>query len=214
MPLSRRNWASVRFKQRNRRSKVNDLMKHLRLQQGKRHLRALYPIMLFDTALFILRERGIYSFVSRLIRWLRGERRYRYKRTDYRSYQAYQAIFEPQRSELARQREQSAEWAFRPLFGIITAVHNTPLPHLHATYQSLRDQSYDNWVWYVADASNDHACWDFLLEQRRGDERIRPNRLTANRGISANTNEVLHVAESNAAVDYVVMLDHDDTLAP
>src|SRR5262249_27521009 len=66
------------------------------------------------------------------------------------------------------------------------------------------------WLWHVVDASPDDRIWTYLTGLASADPRIRPIRLPANRGIAGNTNEGLRAATG----DFVVMLDHDDTIAP
>lgn len=189
-------------------------MQRDRPHRNKWHWQAFYLVMLVDTALFILRKKGIRSLIDRLVKWMRGERRYATDRDTFRSYRFYQNLFEPNPLELAQQRTQSRAWLFQPTFGVVTAVYNAPLPYLRETYESLRNQSYENWLWFVVDASDNELCWHYLTEQGQDDSRIKIVRRVTNQGISINTNYALQAAERDTSVDFIVMLDHDDTLAP
>ncbi len=125
-------------------------------------------------------------------------------------YQIFQDTFEPTENELRLQSKDWIQWTSAPILNLITAVYSPPFPVLQKTIQSVLDQTYGNWVWNIADASEEDTIWKYLLELSQSDPRIRTHRLKQNGGISNNTNFALQ----NATGDYIVMLDHDDTIAP
>jgi GT2 family glycosyltransferase len=131
------------------------------------------------------------------------------KKQEEQRYREFQRQFEPGADDLSKQRIEVSQWEEKPLFSIVTAVYNPPLSVFEEAVQSVQAQTYDNWEWRIADASSEGAIWAYLSELAEQDARIKPVRLSENRGISANTNAVLR----EAAGDYIVLLDHDDTIA-
>lgn len=117
---------------------------------------------------------------------------------------------EPGKAELTRQRRdpQQAGW---PRISVLTPVYN-PSPNVLAdTLASVESQTYANWELCVVDAGSDSpGVRDVLEAAARRDQRVKLKRLDKNLGISGNQNEALAMATG----DYVVVLDHDDVLAP
>lgn len=128
----------------------------------------------------------------------------------FSTYEAYWKAHEPNAESLKKQRTESQSWQTKPLLSVVTAVYDPPLRIFRETVQSVLSQTYAHWVWNIVDASTDNEIWRYLSRLASEDSRIRPVKLPDNGGISANTNVALKYAEG----DYVVMLDHDDTLAP
>lgn len=125
-------------------------------------------------------------------------------------FEEYQYNMEPHAEELKRQSIESCQWTVRPSFSIVTAVYRPPLQVLAETVHSVLHQTYDNWIWNIADASGDDQVWQCLLQFATGEPRLRVTRLTENKSISENFNAALREAKN----DFAVLLDHDDTLAP
>ncbi len=118
---------------------------------------------------------------------------------------------EPGPAELGQQRTLSSGWSYRPLISIITPVYNTPLDILQATIASVINQTYSNWEWCLADgASSDPKIVALLSELAQGDARVKLTCLERNLGIVGNSNAALTLSEG----EFMVLLDHDDTLAP
>lgn len=196
---------------------------------------------LLVTARLILREDGWSSLVKRLIHWMRGERGYWLERfiasgapseqypatfkqwlvehvppdSPYLFYPAVDTEYqrhiyatEPDHSELAEQRVESQQWNHRPLLSIVTPVYRPPLDVFRETVASVLAQSYDHWNWYIIDTSPSDEIWQYLASLAAEDNRFIVTR-AENRGISDNTNVVL----KQATGDFIVVLDHDDTLA-
>lgn len=125
-------------------------------------------------------------------------------------YDRFQLLSEPSQKALKQQVRDSGDWDRKPALEIVTAVFAPPLSIFRETVASVLAQTYKQWTWQIADASPDNTIWKFICELVQKDPRIRPLRIAENRGISANINEALR--RSNG--EYIVMLDHDDTLAP
>lgn len=128
------------------------------------------------------------------------------------SYAAWALAHDPDNTALAHQRETSRTWPSRPLVSIITPAYNTRPEWLRACHESLRRQTYDHWEWCVCDdASPDPGVAATLAElAAEPDARMHVTRRASNGGISLATNDALSLASG----DIVVLLDHDDALAP
>lgn len=157
----------------------------------------------------MIRREGFLTFIERVVRWLKGER------TNYIIFQDIindegdvidlaVLLADPSEEELTLQREQPAPVTI----AIVTPLYQPPLEIWRETVESVLNQTYANWKWYVADAGTDTQCWDALLAY--DDDRIHPIKLEVNQGISGNTNTGLKAVTE----DWIVMLDHDDMLAP
>jgi GT2 family glycosyltransferase len=125
-------------------------------------------------------------------------------------YAYFQRAFEPTSKDLRRQQQEWRTWEIQPLLNLVTAVCDPPFSTFRQAVESILRQNYGNWIWNLADASKTEAIWNYLKDLSHQDSRIRPIRLSENNGISANTNVALRATTG----DYVVLFDHDDTLAP
>jgi len=97
---------------------------------------------------------------------------------------------------------------FNPLISVYTGTHNTG-DFLTDTYNSLRDQTYKNWEWVVVDDFSTDGTWDKLVELAKIDIRVRPFRLGRPNG---KIGGVKGTATRLCNGEYLVELDHDDTL--
>ena len=98
----------------------------------------------------------------------------------------------------------------RPRFSVVTPTYNTEPRWLEDLYDDLRAQTVTAWEWCIADdGSTDPATIAALNALRRRDSRVRVS-FGANGGISAATNRAVMLSSA----PYVVMVDHDDRLAP
>ncbi len=149
---------------------------------------------------------------SRAIRALAGRlpRRPRAAAADARAgYQAWAARRAPTGADLARMREASARFAYRPIISLITPVYNTDPRWLRACIDSVRQQAYPHWELCLCDdASTSQPTRDVLADCR--DERIKVVRLAANAHISAASNAALALATG----EFIGLLDHDDEITP
>jgi GT2 family glycosyltransferase len=123
----------------------------------------------------------------------------------------WMASHTPDAGALARMAANQASWPRRPLISVVTPVYNTPPALLRAAIGSVMAQAYPNWELCLCDdASTSAATRDALAELTHGDARIKVARLEQNGGISAASNAALALATG----EFVVLLDHDDELAP
>ena len=98
----------------------------------------------------------------------------------------------------------------RPLFSVLTPVHDPPLEILEQTIASVRDQTFADWeLCLVDDGSGDPEVRE-ALDRAAADPRIRVLRREEAGGISVATNAALELARG----EYVALLDHDDVLVP
>ncbi|EAU66969.1 glycosyltransferase, partial [Stigmatella aurantiaca] len=126
-------------------------------------------------------------------------------------YRAWIARNEPDALGLATQREEQAEFSYRPRISILTPVYNTPPEVLRETIRSVQAQTYPNWELCLVDGNSPMPHVREILQNFAvQDERVCVRRLDLNLGISGNTNEALAMASG----EFIALLDHDDTLAP
>lgn len=96
-----------------------------------------------------------------------------------------------------------------PLFSVITPVHDPPLHLLQACLESVVAQSDADWeLRLVDDGSRDRAVLDMLADFVARDPRIHLERRDEAGGIVTASNAAL----ASARGDFVVLLDHDDTI--
>ena len=126
--------------------------------------------------------------------------------TDYHRWMVQQ---KPTLDDLQRQR--AADFTFRPLMSFIVPVYNPPPHALRDTLEAVFAQSYHKWeLCLVNGDSSNHRILRVLNEFSRRDARVRLRHLTSNLGISGNSNAALEMATG----DFIVLLDHDDTIEP
>jgi O-antigen biosynthesis protein len=126
-------------------------------------------------------------------------------------YQTWIAANEPGTSDLLRQHHAAQALAYRPLISIITPVYNPAPQVLQAAIESVRAQTYDHWNFCLVDGGSDALRVKALLSAyAQQDRRIQVQFLDGNQGISGNSNQALRMATG----EFVVLLDHDDLLAP
>ena len=126
-------------------------------------------------------------------------------------YQQWIQETEPTSTELELQRELSSQLSYQPLLTVLLPVFQVPLWVLRATVDSVCSQTYPNWELCLAHGDPDGAeAREYASQLSQSDPRIRVHLLGANLGISGNSN----VALSMATGEFIVLLDHDDTLAP
>lgn len=94
-----------------------------------------------------------------------------------------------------------------PLVSVYTGTYNTG-DFLRDTYQSLKEQTYQNWEWVVVDDGSTDGTWQRLLALADEDCRVRPMLIRHN-GKIGNTKDL---ATRMANGKYLIELDHDDML--
>ena len=94
-------------------------------------------------------------------------------------------------------------------FSIISPVFNPEWKAFKACVRSVRNQTYPHWQWIlVDDRSTRKWIWPFLRVLSLIDRRIVVRRRETNGGISAATNDALHLVTG----EFTVLLDNDDEL--
>lgn len=118
---------------------------------------------------------------------------------------------EPNRSDLKKLANDCRNFEFSPKISIITPTWNTEEVWLKKAINSVLNQVYYNWELCIADGGSD-VPWirEILTKYSNTDTRIKIKFLDCNKGIASNSNEALSLASG----DYIVLLDHDDELAP
>ena len=98
-----------------------------------------------------------------------------------------------------------------PKFSFITPVYNTPADALTECIASVQDQWFEDWeLCLVNDGSTTEHIARILDQASRDDPRIRVHHREKNGGIVAASNDALGLARG----EFVVLLDHDDTIEP
>jgi GT2 family glycosyltransferase/glycosyltransferase involved in cell wall biosynthesis len=126
-----------------------------------------------------------------------------------RQYQAWIDENEPGAEDLERQRIEAKNLPVRPLLSIMIPVCNIDIQLLKACMDSVLEQTYENWELCIADGSEGTETAPYLSGLAKQDSRIHYLQV-ANGGISRNSNAALDLA----AGEFVIFLDHDDSLAP
>ena len=132
------------------------------------------------------------------------------KKIEFEARSQHGTVSFPNEEEARRQRE--TKFSRNIKFSILVPLYNTPEKFLRQAIDSVREQTYGNWQLCLADGSDaehgdvERICREYASE----DVRIYYRKLSANEGISGNTNACL----SMAAGDYIGLFDHDDVLHP
>jgi GT2 family glycosyltransferase len=96
------------------------------------------------------------------------------------------------------------------LFSIITPVFNPPLWAFEECIDSVLNQGFADWEWCIADdCSTNPDVIERLRRLEKSDPRIRLFERSMNGGIVAASNDAFLLA----CGEYVVLLDHDDSLS-
>ena len=98
----------------------------------------------------------------------------------------------------------------RPVFSLFTSTFNS-YDKITRAYNSIKQQTLENWEWVILDDSPDDEHFDFLRQNLSHDCRIRLYRRSENSGSIGN---VKNEAVSLCRGKYVLEMDHDDEIAP
>ena len=123
-------------------------------------------------------------------------------------YELWFAAHKAKKEQLDEQRKTKFEYS--PKYSIVVPAYNTPEKFIIEMIDYVISQTYLNWELCIADGTESHDIFEKVLNKYASDERIKFVALPENRGISGNTNAALTLATG----DYIVLLDHDDLLAP
>ena len=128
---------------------------------------------------------------------------------EVRTYEAFRRRYFPDKKELNIQIKE--QFVYEPLFSIVVPLYKTPLPYLEDLIRSIQAQTYGKWELYLSDGSGkESSLKEVLRNYARKEKRIHIIENDCRLNISDNTNRALEQADG----DYVVFVDHDDTLAP
>lgn len=153
------------------------------------------------TAWAVLRQRGLAIAAFRAILWLR--------RKWIRDYPTWLQQRTPSARVLAAQRRAADRMVYQPLFSFVTPVFNPPARVFTEMVASVMTQSYLHWELCLANGSTDPRVQDIIYSFAVSDCRIRCLHMV-NMGVAGNSNVALKMARG----DYIVLLDHDDLVAP
>lgn len=100
----------------------------------------------------------------------------------------------------------------RDLISVFTPVYNTG-ELLYQTYESLRNQTYDNWEWVIVnDSTDERKTGNVIKNICKKDPRVKEYKLDKQSG--GNIGFVKYFACSMTSGELLVELDHDDYLLP
>ena len=133
-------------------------------------------------------------------------------RSELVSYEDW--IERAEKQQLPSASDQSAtiaQWQWKPLLSIVVPTYNTDPAMLRACLDSVLAQGYPHWELCIADDASTDARVRMILEgYAQKDERIKVTCRPVNGHIVAASNSALALASG----EFVVLLDHDDALAP
>ena len=165
-------------------------------------LKSMMNKQTLQSAMDFLMENGLKAFVIKSRHKLQGID------SDY-DYPEWVSLIKTTEEELAQQRE--TVFDYMPKLSVVIPAYKTPERFLSAMLDSLLAQTYTNWEVCVADGSPRGEGVERVLKRyAMKDERFRYVILGENKGISGNTNAAIEMATG----DFIVLADHDDTLAP
>lgn len=99
-----------------------------------------------------------------------------------------------------------------PYFSVFTGCYKTDKERIYRSYQSMVNQTYQNWEWIIVDDSPEtHTeTWQILKELADKDYRVKPHKIFPVSG--GNIGEVKNRAASLANGMWLIEMDHDDAL--
>lgn len=165
-------------------------------------LKSMMNMQTLQSAVDFWKENGFRAFVLKSRHKLQGID------SDY-DYPEWYALTKTTQEELEAQKK--TVFDYMPKLSVVIPAYKTPERYLAAMLDSLLAQTYENWEVCVADGSPRGEGVERVLKRYAiKDERIRYVILGENKGISGNTNAAIEMAVG----DFIVLADHDDTLAP
>lgn len=120
-------------------------------------------------------------------------------------------IYQNKLSKYNLEQQRNTTFSYQPKISVIVPIFNTKKRFLIDMIKSILAQTYSNWELCLVDgASKEKYIQKILKQYSKKDDRIKVNILTENKGVAGNSNEAFAMATG----DYVLLLDHDDTLEP
>lgn len=100
----------------------------------------------------------------------------------------------------------------QPYFSIFTGAYKTDRDRIYRSYNSLANQTYQNWEWTIVDDSPEghEDTWNVLNELANKDYRVKIHRILPVSG--GNIGLVKNRAASLSNGNYLIEMDHDDAL--
>ena len=155
----------------------------------------------FQKFFIYLRKEGISATINRIRVKL-------FHKKDISTYERWLNDNRITQSELEEQRKET--FSYEPKFSIVVPLYMTKESYLRALIESVANQTYANWELCFADGSGEGSPLEKIVKeyQKRG-LNIQYEILAENKGISENTNVAIRMATG----DYIVLADHDDSMA-
>ncbi len=97
----------------------------------------------------------------------------------------------------------------QPKFSIFTPTYNTG-ERIYRTYESIKNQTLDEWEWIIVDDSSNDDTWDIIQEISKNDFRVKTHKIYP--PSNGNIGLVKRRACSLSNGEWLVELDHDDAL--
>jgi tetratricopeptide (TPR) repeat protein len=116
----------------------------------------------------------------------------------------------PNADDLRRMADAVRSLSYQPLISVIMPVYNVSKSFLNEAIRSVLNQIYPHWELCIADDASTQPHIKPLLEEYAKDARIKLVFRQENGHISACSNSALSLATG----EFVILLDHDDVLAP
>lgn len=190
---------------RNVKVKYNEELIEKRTSVAHKRMQKIKDLMNMETvhvAVDFWKENGLRALLVKSKHKLQG------LDNDY-DYGEWCRLTAPTEEELEIQRQ--TVFDYMPKLSIVIPAYKTPEKYLKELLDSIQSQTYSNWEVCIADGSPKGEGIERVLKRyAAGDIRIRYVILGENKGISGNTNAAVDMA----AGDFIVLSDHDDTLAP
>ncbi len=138
-------------------------------------------------------------------------RRYMDVQSGERGYADWIQVFEAKSNLISGQGLDSHGWSWQPAISVLIPVCSTNAPFLHATLDSVRQQTYPNWELCIACDQPAKALLEMILRNyAEGDSRIR----VVYRNTNGHMAEASNLALAQATGDWVVLLAAEDCLHP
>ena len=161
--------------------------------------------------LFFIR-RGFAIFLHALKVLVRGDSGRKSPRLEANSYAAWALSYRSFNVQIRDHlKRRMVLFTKRPLLSIVMATYNTDHVFLREAIESVLNQVYPHFELLIADdCSPDAEVRDIVAEYAKRDSRVKLIKREENGNISAATNSAI----ARAKGDYVVFMDHDDTIVP
>lgn len=93
---------------------------------------------------------------------------------------------------------------------VYTASCNTK-ERIRVAYESLKNQTHQNWEWSIYDDSSDDITWNIIKDIAKSDTRVIINK-NQNQSLHSRIGYNKFSAATHCSSNYIVELDHDDEL--